>query len=207
VLVVDAEPVYALGAVGLLSAEGLRAEPATAAALLEGAARVDGVVVDARLGDRPCALDLVQAMMQADPQMAIVVAIDRVRPAGLADALDAGARALVHRRCSPEELVTAVVSALRGQTWLSAPVAEVLREDMAGSPAGGTSTAALTPRELEVLRALAEGGGNAAIGARLGISEHTVRNHVHALLGKLGAGNRTDALTTAVRRGLIDLGE
>jgi DNA-binding NarL/FixJ family response regulator len=82
----------------------------------------------------------------------------------------------------------------------------VLREDLAEAAVAGPPDA-LTRRQLEVLRALAAGGSNAAIGARLGISEHTVRNHVHALLGKLGAANRTDAVTIAMRRGLVDLAQ
>ncbi len=64
---------------------------------------------------------------------------------------------------------------------------------------------ALTPRELEVLEALAEGMPNRAIALRLGISEHTVKFHVSSIFGKLGAGNRTEAVRCGVRRGLITL--
>ncbi len=62
---------------------------------------------------------------------------------------------------------------------------------------------ALTPRELEVLAALAEGLSNRSIAARLGITEHTVKFHVSAIFGKLAAENRTDAVRRGVRRGLI----
>jgi DNA-binding NarL/FixJ family response regulator len=61
----------------------------------------------------------------------------------------------------------------------------------------------LTPRELEVLGLLAEGLPNKAIGLRLGISEHTVKFHVNAVLGKLGAQSRTEAVVRATRLGLI----
>lgn len=64
---------------------------------------------------------------------------------------------------------------------------------------------ALTPRELEVLEALAEGMSNRAIAVRLAISEHTVKFHVSSIFGKLGAENRTDAVRRGVRRGLIML--
>ncbi|MGQ0551396.1 MAG: response regulator transcription factor [Armatimonadota bacterium] len=63
----------------------------------------------------------------------------------------------------------------------------------------------LTPREIDVLQLLAEGLANKTIGQRLGISEHTVRFHVNAILGKLGARSRTDAVTRAARAGLIIL--
>jgi len=64
---------------------------------------------------------------------------------------------------------------------------------------------ALTPRERDVLELLAEGLPNKAIAARLGVSDQTVKFHVAALSGKLGAANRTDAVRRAVRRGLITL--
>ena len=62
---------------------------------------------------------------------------------------------------------------------------------------------ALTPREIEVLELLAEGLPNKAIAARLAISDQTVKFHVAAISGKLGARNRTDAVRRGVRRGLI----
>ena len=63
----------------------------------------------------------------------------------------------------------------------------------------------LTARELQVLSLLAEGLPNKAIAARLGISDQTVKFHVAAIIGKLGAANRTEAVRLAVRRGLIAL--
>ena len=69
----------------------------------------------------------------------------------------------------------------------------------------GADVEALTPREVEVLELLAEGLPNKAIAARLGISDQTVKFHVAAIAGKLGASNRTDAVRRAVRRGLITL--
>ena len=61
----------------------------------------------------------------------------------------------------------------------------------------------LTPREVQVLELLAEGLANKTIAERLGISDQTVKFHVAAILGKLGAANRTEAVRVAVRRGLI----
>lgn len=63
----------------------------------------------------------------------------------------------------------------------------------------------LSPRELEVLRGIARGQSNKIIGAALGISESTVKNHVKSILGKLDAGDRTDAVVIALRRGYINL--
>ena len=64
---------------------------------------------------------------------------------------------------------------------------------------------ALTAREIQVLELLAEGRSNKAIGQRLGISDQTVKFHVAAIAGKLGAVNRTDAVRRAIRRGIVSV--
>jgi len=63
----------------------------------------------------------------------------------------------------------------------------------------------LTPRESEVLRLLADGLGNRDIATTLNISEHTIKFHIHSILGKLGATSRTEAVTRGLRSGLIEL--
>ena len=63
----------------------------------------------------------------------------------------------------------------------------------------------LTPREMEVLQLLAQGLANKAIAERLGISDHTAKFHVNAILGKLDAESRTEAIVQAVRLGLVIL--
>jgi NarL family two-component system response regulator YdfI len=63
----------------------------------------------------------------------------------------------------------------------------------------------LTPRESEVLRLLADGLGNKEIAVKLSISEHTIKFHIHSILGKLGAASRTEAVTRGLRSGLIEL--
>jgi DNA-binding NarL/FixJ family response regulator len=63
----------------------------------------------------------------------------------------------------------------------------------------------LTSREIQVLELLAEGRSNKAIGERLGISDQTVKYHVAAIAGKLGAVNRTDAVRRAIRRGIVSV--
>ena len=84
----------------------------------------------------------------------------------------------------------------------SADVALVLSTAISGSADGDVL---LTPRELEVLTLLAEGMSNKAIARRLGISVHTAKFHVGALIDKLDAVGRTDAVAHAARRGVIHL--
>ena len=83
-----------------------------------------------------------------------------------------------------------------------ADVALVLSKDVSAS---ADDDALLTPRELEVLTLLAEGMSNKAIARRLGISVHTAKFHVRALIDKLDAVGRTDAVAHAARRGVIHL--
>jgi DNA-binding NarL/FixJ family response regulator len=204
VLVADAEPVFQAGVVAILAAAGIHAEPVAPDRLAGAAPRCDAVVLDSRLGEGAYSWDLVAALVARSPRLAIVVTADRVRGAGILRVMEAGARALVHRRCSPREMAAATASALRGTEWVSAPLAALLRDELLAE-ASGEPVDDLTAREREVLAGLASGGSNAGIARALGISEHTVRNHVHALMAKLGAGNRTDALVIAARRGLVDL--
>jgi DNA-binding CsgD family transcriptional regulator len=84
----------------------------------------------------------------------------------------------------------------------SADVALVPPPVVSGSPDGDVP---LTPRELEVLTLLAEGLSNKAIARRLGISAHTAKFHVGALIDKFDAVGRTDAVAQAARRGVIHL--
>ena len=77
------------------------------------------------------------------------------------------------------------------------------REEDGGDDAEAGSRESLTPRELEVLALIAEGLPNKAIAERLAISDQTVKFHVAAIIGKLGAMNRTDAVRLALQRGLV----
>jgi DNA-binding NarL/FixJ family response regulator len=114
----------------------------------------------------------------------------------------AGVRAVLHRQASADELSAAVRAVSAGLI--------VLHQDVFRAPAHAAATPldeerALTPRELEILEMLAEGLSNQTIGRRLHISTHTVKFHVAAILSKLEAGSRTEAVTHGVRRGLISL--
>jgi len=113
----------------------------------------------------------------------------------------AGVRAVLDRDAPAEEIVAALTAAAAG---LFAVHPDVFR---APQPALLDTVAdrMLTARELEVLEMLAEGLSNQIIARRLQISTYTVKFHVASILDKLGAGSRTEAVTTGVRRGLISL--
>ena len=113
-----------------------------------------------------------------------------------------GATSFLRRDVGPEPLAAALAAAARGFVVL-APGFSVSLLPEAGDLAPPAEE--LTPRELQVLQLLAEGLPNRGIAQALGISEHTVKYHVNAILGKLGAQSRTEAVVRATRLGLIVL--
>lgn len=127
-----------------------------------------------------------------------------VSDAGAArDALSQGARAVLMQDASGDLLASALLAIVHGLV--------VVHPDMLPStllaPAGESASPAdaLTPRELEVLTLVAEGLANKAIASQLGISDHTVKFHINAVMNKLGAQSRTEAVVRATRLGLIVL--
>jgi two-component system, NarL family, response regulator YdfI len=118
-------------------------------------------------------------------------------------ALRAGVRGILPRDLSAALLATALNAIAQGFAVLDPR--ELQFQGTGAAALGETSdlVEALTAREREVLQMLAQGRGNKEIAARLKISEHTVKFHVASILGKLGASTRTEAVSVALRRGLI----
>ncbi|MFP5322591.1 MAG: DNA-binding response regulator, partial [Acidimicrobiia bacterium] len=119
----------------------------------------------------------------------------------LFESLDHGADGFLAKSQGLDELVDAVVRVSLGETVVAPPLVPALVRRTA--PRGGRDRAELTPRELEVLRLLADGVGTQEMAGRLAVSPNTIRNHVRSLLGKLGASSRLEAVTVARRMDLI----
>lgn len=121
--------------------------------------------------------------------------------------IEAGARGFLLKGASKNELLGAIRAASRGEALLPPVVAGRLVErftQMAQRQTGdGEET--LTERELEVLRLMAQGARNKEIAHDLSITERTAKAHVSSILGKLAASDRTEAVTIALRKGLIKL--
>jgi DNA-binding CsgD family transcriptional regulator len=163
--------------------------------LPEALASADVAVIDADPGDDlPADLDTLPAVFLGEP------------PTGGPAARGAGA-AWLRRDATAEEIASAIVAVSRGlfvfdPSLLPSRVAEAVP---AFVPEATAAAEALTEREREVLELMARGLPNKTIAHDLGISEHTVKFHVSTILGKLGAAGRTEAVTLAVRRGLLAL--
>ena len=138
------------------------------------------------------------------PGTATVLLTNDPQPVWTQDAFRRGVRALLSRDASAEEILAAVEAAASGLAVIDPRELETLLAS--NTPAQASSEdRTLTARELEVLRMMAEGAANKTIAWKLGISDHTVKFHVAAILGKLHAASRTEAVTIGVRRGLIFL--
>jgi len=136
--------------------------------------------------------------------ISIVVLGDGIAPAASVDALRAGIRAALPGDISPDQLVAALQAAAGGLFVLHPFHAnEALPAGSAPTRAPDELAESLTRRELEVLQMLAAGLSNKEIASRLNISDHTAKFHVASILGKLGAATRTEAVSLAIRRGLV----
>jgi DNA-binding NarL/FixJ family response regulator len=133
---------------------------------------------------------------------AIVLLSSESQPAFTHEAFKLGVRAVLARDASPGAILAAVEAAAGGLAVIEPAELEPLLAASAPVPVSAAS-AALTARELDVLRLVAEGDANKEIAWKLGISEHTAKFHVASILGKLNAGSRTEAVTIGIRRGLV----
>ncbi|HYS00858.1 MAG TPA: response regulator transcription factor [Candidatus Eisenbacteria bacterium] len=175
--------------------------PLSEAASLAGQLQPDVVVVDAGPGD-PADLEPIRDLALAQPGLPIVVlALDT---ADQAAALHLGAAALLTSGIDAESLRAAILAAARGLVTIARPdLAALLPQEADARAAASTMIEAPTRRELEVLQLLAQGLTNRQMAERLGVSEHTVKFHVTALLGKFDARTRAEAVARAIRMGLL----
>jgi DNA-binding NarL/FixJ family response regulator len=169
---------------------------------------IDQDHVDAVLADAPLREQLDDWRIRHN-QTAFMVLVDGADEENSLEALYAGARAILPRSAGRNEIILAIKAVINGLAVLprellatlingASPVDELLDRNDAGP-------APLTPRELEVLAAMADGASNKAIARRLGISFHTAKFHVAAILAKLNADSRTEAVTRAAQLGLVML--
>lgn len=125
----------------------------------------------------------------------------------IVQAAELGVDGYLLKGCPKEEIVGAIRSVHDGGTVLESSVASKLMQHMnRGASRRGTPAIELSRREKQVLELLAAGKTNRDISETLFISESTVKFHVHAILNKLDAGNRTEAVSIAAHAGIVDLG-
>ncbi|SIO87322.1 response regulator transcription factor [Nocardiopsis sp. JB363] len=158
---------------------------------------VDVVLMDLRMGAGMDGVTAIRAITALTGPPPVLVLTTYDTDADILAAVEAGATGYMLKDAPPDQLCEAVHTAARGQTALAPHVANRLM-DRLRSP-----VPTLSGRELEILGLLAQGLSNRAISKRLFISEATVKTHLVHVFEKLDVDNRTAAITTALRRGLI----
>jgi DNA-binding NarL/FixJ family response regulator len=174
-----------------------RAGDGREAALLLAREQPDLALLDVRM-PHLSGIEVAREAASSSPGTAFVFYTAFGDRALLADALEVGARGFVLKEAPLQDLVRAVERVAAGEAYVDPVLAGVL----VGAPTTDRIPA-LTQREREVLRLLADGHANEAIASRLGISTETVRTHVRKAMAKLDADTRTQAVATALRQSLI----
>jgi len=205
-LIADDHPVVRAGLVGLLSDEpGLdvvgAASDGEEAVRLAESTRPDVVLMDLRMPgvDGVAATARIAAGEAGFPAPKVLILTTYESDDQILAAIEAGASGYLLKAAPQAEIVAGIRSVAAGQTALSPQIAVRLVERMR-RPAPAT---VLTVRETEVLRLVATGHSNKRVAAVLGIGESTVKTHLLKTFEKLGAADRTRAVTLAIERGLL----
>jgi DNA-binding NarL/FixJ family response regulator len=158
--------------------------------------RPDVTLLDLRLPDMS-GIDVLIALRSEFPEARVVMLTTFEGDVDIRRSLEAGARGYMLKNMPPKDLVEVIRQVHAGKKRIPAEVAAHLAEYFGDD--------ALTDREVDVLRHIANGNRNREIGVQLFISEETVKVHVKHIMEKLGASDRTQAVAIAVRRGIIQL--
>ena len=142
-------------------------------------------------------IDAISAIRGEFPDARIIVLTTHAGDVQISRALKAGARAYLLKGLLRKELLETIRAVHAGQKRVSPEIAAEIAEHATDD--------ALTPREADVLRLVANGNANKEIAARLFLTEETVKSHLRNILAKLGANDRTHAVAIGVKRGIIDL--
>jgi DNA-binding NarL/FixJ family response regulator len=203
VFIVDDHPVVRFGLRTMFESEKNIFVTGTAGsakeALVEiGKVQTDVVLMDLRMPEMEGA-EAIKELRRIQPEVRILVLTNYEADEDILRALQAGATGYILKNTPQEEIVQAVEMVYENKRCVPPGIAQRLLETIGREQ--------LSQREIEVLTLVAMGLTNKEIATRLFISDKTARNHVASCLLKLGANDRTEAATTAIRRGLIRLAE
>ena len=166
----------------------------------------DVVLMDIGLPDLS-GIEAATRIRELRPQVAVVALTIHEDKEYFFRMLDAGASGYVPKRAAPEELLTAIRAAAKGEVYLYPSLATLLVKDYMGQDPDDREARilnGLTERELEVLGHLADGASNSEIGETLQISPKTVARHRENIMRKLNLHSRTELVKYAIRKGIIN---
>jgi two-component system response regulator NreC len=165
----------------------------------------DVILMDIGLPDLS-GIDATQEVKRLSPDTAVVALTIHEDEEYFFKMLEAGASGYVPKRAAPEELLSAIRTAARGEVYLYPSLAKLLVKDYLGHPqaAPRNDLNGLTDREQEVLARLADGASNTKIAEELSISPKTVARHRENIMSKLNLHSRTELVKYAIRKGIIE---
>ena len=210
VLVVDDQPIVCEGLKVVINSSANVTVVGTAhdgarAVQLTGELRPDLVLMDLKMPGMN-GVHATREIAASHPEIPVLVLTTYDEDEWVVDAIRAGAAGYLLKDAAREDIVAAIEGTVAGKTHVDPAVATKLFTYVRqGAPPSGTLLRLLSERELEVLRLLASGLTNAAIGQRLSLAEGTVRNHVTNILAKLEVTDRAQATALAWRYGLVGL--
>ncbi len=209
ILIADDHPVVREGLSAMLSKEPDiqvvgEAENGTEAVNKARELQPDVVLMDLRMPE----LDGVEAMRQIrakNPEMKFIVLTTYDNDEYIFKGIEAGARAYLLKDAPREELFKAIRAVNRGESLIEPAVAGKVLDRFAELSREAQAPDVLSERELEVLNLMAKGTANKLIAATLNIGESTVKTHIQSIFQKLEVSDRTEAVTQAIKKGIIRL--
>lgn len=200
-MLVDDHPMVRLGLTSMLRTQPDMAVIAEAGTVSEAVStfhihRPDVVMMDLRLPDGSGA-DCTAAIRAKERDARIIIMTTYDGEENIFRALSAGAKAYLLKDVSHDLLISTIRAVYRGEYMLPIEVAQIVARRLPESE--------LSAREVAILGLIAKGLANKEVGHSLGIAESTVKGHVNHILSKMRARDRTEAVTLALKRGLISI--
>ena len=210
-LLVDDHPVVRTGLRILLESQpefriAGEAESGAEALKLIERVQADVIIMDLTLPDSS-GIEITRVIKQKLPEVQVVALTIHEDPEYFFEMLKAGASGYVPKRAAPEELVSAILAAHKGEVYIYPSLARLLVVDYLSKQSelnGSGAVGDLTPREEEILQQVALGSTNEEIASLFTISRHTVARHRENIMRKLNLHTRTELVKYAIRMGLIE---
>ncbi|HUA38131.1 MAG TPA: response regulator transcription factor [Candidatus Sulfopaludibacter sp.] len=201
ILIADDHYIVRIGLVALVNTEPdmeVIAEAADGAQAVEffGQFQPDLVLMDSRMPMKN-GVEAVREIRKKNPAARVLMLTAYDGDHDITRALAAGAQGYVLKNSTGDKLIPAIRAVAAGQKWLP--------QEVAGRLASRKSFEQLTPREIQVLNEMAKGLANKEIADALKITEYTAKDHLKSIMAKLRVADRTEAVTVAIQRGIIQL--